>query len=1627
MSWTFRVSLTNVRVSPLVGAGEQPEKQTRSADATSTAGENASHGHDAFWERFVDASVLRRASAVDQPGAWQPCLHVYFDGMEKELPLRLVQGSAAAAPLRDSSTTLSPSSTHRSVNSPDLDASSLVAVPAKDLFFSYSIEACSAADLTTSLARRTAALHVLLQRTPAAPAAASPLSSWSSPQRQLQQSGLAPDGEDGEAGEVLVLASATIPLLDLAVAADDRFFFDVYATPAAAASRAGSPRGFVSVSLRMEEEGEVTLQPRLLCVRGLHLTSTEYQVRYGWQRNPALALGTREKRAQASRSRESSPSRPSPHPSPVKLSPGPADDDPVERHGLARAPSEEGCVTFKMAQLPPLQLTCSRAALEVQQLFFEVLTQPAEANGETQPNARDSGDVAGSAVVTATGQLALRQFLVAAHRDAEVGAAFTVSCSACAAAGVASRPCLIEGILELRGIAHVRYELERHAASSRKRETAARGVEAPSPVPLRGPAAGHPAEVSSVLSSFVGDPLITPPQSLRSYQEHIALVYPPQSASMPTSLSAPLLPNALARGQLAAADRPAKTAAAARQRRLSPLDTPLAQTPAPDHPTRQNERAQNSAAGNGDAADGALQQQGPSEDGIAAMDDPSTASRVSQWAETPNDEVRSRLGIYSPHLQEFAAVDSGPIAAASSASAALAAELAEEPSTSRAPPRTPPQPSALQLNPEVSQGCSLSPTGSPPVRANEAAAAALASGSDFSSPVNGEANAATEVPGVTRSGNPTSGLPDASVVASASSSGGGANSRPAPLQPPQLPQIVQGPSRLHDVERGGRDLGDSSSSSQRPGRSDSHHTSVPFSPPVARHTATAGDAGLHEHLSANATLKPPPSAPTTQLDSTALSGASQPQSTRGRAGGGGDRHRRRSSSVDPALVLHFSDTAAGPDAAEVGRRTASHMSFMSTNTAESSAAPPPQRRRQPEVDAPGPTSERSLSRRSAGSPTPGTDLVGHPSVAVILGLLAPPPPPPAPPLFDATHSPPIPHKEAQQARVVAARLSAQYRTLLRVYADRLARLASAEKRAAAAAAAAATAQSPGDAEGTQRVGHHGNAAGLERCAQETAQKQRVAQEWQELAGALQQRLRGRQVGQQQLDARLHAKAEALASAEEELQFMLAQLVQQRQTLDEKGVAPQTADVEAVDEGNERAAARRAQAALTEQLSEFAAWESRQSTVPATSSQAARPPLQQPPIAGFDDVEHPREAQARETATSQRGGRVVAITANSASSAYTDSHTSAPGSQPEHRRLFATPMSPSSPPTGRPASSPAGAAQGPLQASAARTGSAPPGTSKTAPAPPLAIPHLDEASSARKGEAVASPPRGTPPVYARPHPVPPSGSVSQGSFLEPASRRSTDALAPPHSPFTRSHAALTLAKERGLQSPTTSPPITSLSRIEHDTLRDGIDKGDRALVLHLLHTKPQLFFADNNLLHFACAATLPDTAIVEALLKARPELAGGVDASTGNTALHVACAARYPSAPIVKRLILAGTPVDTRNRRGLTPFHVCVLNSADAPIHRVKDTLLSVGSSSVNERTADGRTPLHLVCHADELLPLVRYLVLRGADLWARARCVDPATQTAADVTPMQLSRLHGAVAVSRYLQQAALEDRYAYQ
>ncbi|KAK7195314.1 Ankyrin repeats (3 copies)/Ankyrin repeat [Novymonas esmeraldas] len=1572
-SWTFRVSLTDVSVTSIGGGdGDTDGVPVRSPLSSSPApspppagvSRAASTDAAAAVDRRTSASFWNRLADGKARKGWVPAMHFYFDGMEKKLPLRLRRTSPQGSGAR---------------------AAELSATPPSDTFFSYTIDARSATDLAVSLARRSAALHLLLQRaetgsceterelfSPASSAASSPRSlstplrdGVASPARgdrdgrRAQENG----GEEESVGDVLVLASATVSLLDLSISADERFYFTIHGaakgprhSAAAAAAELTGRRsldaallGRVSVRLRMEEEREVSAQPRLLCVRGHPLPPTQYQVRYGWRPNPNLTLGTRVKRAQASLSRESSPSRPSPRTGPRT----PLADAEQRVRG---APDEEGSITFKgEQQLPPLQLTCSRQALAQQRMFVAVLAQSPAGDGASGDTTPTQSSPTGEFVEIAKGEVSLERMLTAAHRGDDVTAAFTVHCNdvpqTSSSSSNAFPSCVVEGVLELSSIPRVHFDLA-HAA------TLLRSSESGATVQLALPGlAGLPAQTSSLFASFAGDTVLAPPQSLRHHKP-APRADPATSAAAPPTPALSPIPSPSSSSSLADVDGGRGPAAS---ELVSVSDTPLPGAGGTQICSNAADDSVGDRASGGEAfGDGDRQ---------GAQRHP--VPRGSRTEEAQPGRPPQPLAPDSSHPQEVtlsgeaATPAASPPTGGSPAEARLRLELQPQPGAAQETPL---------LRSDRSEGCSPHPTGA-------------IDGDDVV--LDGAARQAATplcVP-VTDGRQMASGFGEHTARVTPPSTGG---------------QSGSGADVAHAASPCTRHMSRSKMKGGGSYRSCPSSESSLVDPSGSRQTSA-----LAAH--ADGTRGPPSQHPSSLLAEAAEPSATSPShmsrrsSSRRHARDARHSVGRLSRSLDPELVLHFSATdlpgtaqkassTTSADANGKARRSSAQRTSNTSVRGDGGAAPhvadpcaedaplPPETPRQ-----------RAGSSASGDASQSATELLFPFPTPHLVHRLTQPPPPPAPPLFNASTPPHIPYGETEAARVRAVQFVARYRTLLRVYDEQLARLRSAEERA--------THGGSGD-----QLRHDAEAAAarLERGIVVEQERRQAAQLWQERRAALQRRLSECHASHELRRVELCSRDEALASATEELRFLQSQLLQQRESCAAAPTvaAPSTELTAAASPPPPRPAVD-AQATLAERQATLDAWEARHPT-------AAPPVPIEPTRSAAGDSGRPLRSSQMPPSLS---GRVLASD-TSTGSLMSSTQPSPVAMQSRAKRLFDVPTSPSTaPPAGRhtrggpstaPPTAPEALGSCPGRGSSSSSAAAP-------SADTLLTPALENGCGAapRGGEDSPSGPSGSPAWTARED----VARAPQGE--PPAYHRRLPTETRPH--------------ERG-------DVPAALSRIEQETLRDGIDKGDRALVMHLLHTKPQVFFSSNNLLHIACAAALPDVFIVEALLKVRPELAHGVDANTGNTALHVACAARYPNAQIVKRLILHGTPVSVRNKMGLTAFHVILLNPADVPIHRVKDTLLAVGSStSVNERTSDGRTPLHLVCSSDDNMSVVRYLSLRGADLWASAPCRGPVVggggsgeSGTLEVTPAQLSRLHNADVVVRYLQQAALEASYCY-
>ena len=194
------------------------------------------------------------------------------------------------------------------------------------------------------------------------------------------------------------------------------------------------------------------------------------------------------------------------------------------------------------------------------------------------------------------------------------------------------------------------------------------------------------------------------------------------------------------------------------------------------------------------------------------------------------------------------------------------------------------------------------------------------------------------------------------------------------------------------------------------------------------------------------------------------------------------------------------------------------------------------------------------------------------------------------------------------------------------------------------------------------------------------------------------------------------------------------------------------------------------------------------------------------------------------------------------------------------------------------------------------------------------------------------------------------------------------------------------------------------------LLDAIGAGNDAAFDRMIGASPTLLYADYTLLLKACNQPIPRPGIVRTILRHRAELVHVVEPSTGNTPLHMACAAQRPCTEVVELLLAHGASSTAFNGEGLSPFHVAVLNSNDTT-NSVRRMLLFKGhGASVEQRTAKGEAPAHLIAVHDRHLTAARFLAEHGANF----QQVAP-VQSGRDIlqlTPLQKARLHGASATA---------------
>jgi hypothetical protein len=646
-----------------------------------------------------------------------------------------------------------------------------------------------------------------------------------------------------------------------------------------------------------------------------------------------------------------------------------------------------------------------------------------------------------------------------------------------------------------------------------------------------------------------------------------------------------------------------------------------------------------------------------------------------------------------------------------------------------------------------------------------------------------------------------------------------------------------------------------------------------------------------------------------------------------------------------------------------------------------------------------------------------------------------PPPPEAPPTHLLPPSDGLPHTpsaETEHAYATALQLSAQYRTLLQLYTQKLASVSAAESRADAAAQRVEAAQTRLHSDFVSDTGRetgttvtpcaaaasapetHPASARLDLAHQDAEVARRAAKEARKHSRELQQRLANQQRTHRTALAQLRSQDDALAHTEEELQRLLSEMILEREEL--VVPMPPVPSLSAPTSTNCRGSSPRVRGkAITTAATNCIVHQPAVHSTPGHHCEALSkkialpsPPVEPPPSSGTDRLLNAHALELRV----QNGDRQAPLQ---------QSPVMAPQPQTPSESRFSTVTTSFSPNPRNPT---------------LHEGEKPKMThTPECIAPSNAVDAAQQAPAASvnarslRPSSVSSSAVEVNEILVNTTPKIPA--VAPSSSYHRLLRFSLSTPSPSHSPALppddgAARNALVRCSgsfsPRGCDGCPEQLSTSLLSHLEQEALLDGIDKGDRPLVLHLLHTKPRLFFANNNLLHTACGATLPDAAIVEMLLRMRPELTQGVDAKTGNSVLHVACGARCPSEDTVKQLIVKGVPAQLRNYMGLSAFHVAVLNHADSARHRIKDTLLTLGDCDVNERTTDGRTALHLVCQSDRYLPVVQYLLQRGADVDFHAPITLSSSGDELSLTPLQLSHVCHAEQVARCIREAGSQS-----
>jgi ankyrin repeat protein len=198
------------------------------------------------------------------------------------------------------------------------------------------------------------------------------------------------------------------------------------------------------------------------------------------------------------------------------------------------------------------------------------------------------------------------------------------------------------------------------------------------------------------------------------------------------------------------------------------------------------------------------------------------------------------------------------------------------------------------------------------------------------------------------------------------------------------------------------------------------------------------------------------------------------------------------------------------------------------------------------------------------------------------------------------------------------------------------------------------------------------------------------------------------------------------------------------------------------------------------------------------------------------------------------------------------------------------------------------------------------------------------------------------------------------------------------------------------------------------LRDAIITGNDTFFVRVAAAMPGLLHQDQSWLTRACSVPSPNAAIVEAILRQRPELIHALEPDTANSALHCVCCAQLPSPDVARQLLSKGSNAFALNAGGMSAMHLALLNVNDQGVRQV--LLGNVGASVLGQPTAAGESPAHLCAAHDRHLTALTFLKDNGAPMTVVAfigRNADGRTEAS---TPLQKAVANGAELARRLLE-----------